>query len=86
MGFEVRPTEGFTFTKLLDMGLMAHVENCVEIGERAGKEFQIETMLASMKAAWDDIAFDCVPYKSITYIIRGYDDVGAVLDEHIVNT
>ena len=43
--FEVRPTEGFTFTKLLDMGLMAFVEDCVEIGERAGKEFQIETML-----------------------------------------
>ena len=39
VGFEVRPTEGFTFTKLLDMGLMAHVDDCVEIGERAGKEY-----------------------------------------------
>jgi dynein heavy chain len=45
VGFEVKPTEGFTFTKLLDMGLMASVEECVEIGERAGKEFQIESML-----------------------------------------
>jgi dynein heavy chain, axonemal len=37
--FEVKPTEGFTFTKLLDMGLMAYVEDCCEIGERAGKEY-----------------------------------------------
>ena len=39
-----------------------------------------------MMRAWEDINFDCVPYKSITFIIRGYDDIGAVLDEHIVNT
>ena len=39
-----------------------------------------------MMKAWEDINFDVVSYKSITYIIRGYDDIGAVLDEHIVNT
>lgn len=48
VGFEVKPYEGFTFTKLLEMGLMAHVETCVDIGERAAKEFQIENMLNEM--------------------------------------
>ena len=86
MGFEVKPDEGFTFTKCLDMGLMKFVEPCCEIGERAGKEYQIETMLSSMMKAWDDINFDLAPYKSITFIVRGFDDIGAVTDEHIVNT
>lgn len=55
VGFEVRPTEGFTFTKVLEMGLIKYVDDCVEIGERAAKEYQIETMLASMMKAWEDI-------------------------------
>lgn len=68
------------------MGLMAHVEDCVEIGERAAKEYQIETMLADMMKQWEDINFDLASYKNITYIVRGYDEIGAALDEHIVNT
>lgn len=43
-------------------------------------------MLATMIKAWEEINFDVVPYKAITYIVRGYDDIGAVLDEHIVST
>jgi dynein heavy chain len=38
----VKPTEDFTFTKLLDMGLMDNLETCIEIGERASKEYHIE--------------------------------------------
>jgi dynein heavy chain len=86
VGFQVQPDEGLTFTKILDMGLMKYVDACCEIGERAGKEYQIETMLASMMKAWEDINFDLAPYKGITFIVRGYDEIGAVLDEHIVNT
>jgi dynein heavy chain len=45
VGFDVRPVEGFTFTKILEMGLMDTVDVCVEVGEKAGKEYMIETML-----------------------------------------
>lgn len=31
--------EGFTFEVALGMGLMKHVDEIVQIGERAGKEF-----------------------------------------------
>lgn len=65
---------------------MKNVDDCMEIGERASKEFQIEKLLGEMMKQWEEINFDVVPYKSITYIIRGFDDIGAVLDEHIVNT
>ena len=35
---------------------------------------------------WDGINFDLVDYKAGTCIIRGYDEIQEVLDEHIVNT
>jgi len=84
-GFEVSPGEDFNFAKVLEMGLMKHVEQIVEIGERAAKEFAIETMLDNMMNAWDTINFQMLPFKS-TFILKGYDEIGAVLDEHMVNT
>lgn len=51
----MKPYEGFTFTKVLEMGLIKNVDDCVEIGERAAKEFQIESMLSSMMKAWEDV-------------------------------
>lgn len=37
--FEVKPVEGFNFQKCLDMGLMNFVDQCVDIGEKAYKEY-----------------------------------------------
>lgn len=31
-GREVRPKDDFTFTKLLDMGMMEHINMCVDVG------------------------------------------------------
>lgn len=53
VGFDVRPTEGFTFQKVLDMGLLSHVDTCVDVGEKAEKEFNIENMLNDMYEKWD---------------------------------
>lgn len=41
VGFEIAPAEGFTFSKALEMGLMHHVDVCIEVGERASKEYNI---------------------------------------------
>jgi dynein heavy chain, axonemal len=43
-------------------------------------------MLNEMWKIWENINFDLAPYKSNTCIIRGYDDIQAILDEHLVNT
>jgi dynein heavy chain len=87
MGFDtpLRPDEGFNFAKALQIGLMDKVDKMVDIGETAGKEYQIEQMLESMITIWDGIKFQVQPYKN-TFIIRGYDEIQVVLDEHIVNT
>lgn len=87
VGFTVKPTgDDFCFQDILEMGLLTHKDQCVEIGERAEKEFNIENMLNEMLGIWDGILFDLPVYKETTHIIRGYDKIQEVLDEHIVNT
>ena len=85
MGFPVAPGEGFNFAKVLELGLMKNVDQIVEVGERASKEYGIEVMLNNMISAWDNIVFELLPFKN-TFILKGYDEIGAVLDEHMVNT
>ena len=57
VGFDVRPTEGFTLTKLTDLGMLSHTEVAEEVGERAFKEHHIEKSLANMQAAWVGLDF-----------------------------
>ena len=85
VGKTVAPDPSFTFQTCLDLKLMDHVNFCVEVGEKASKEFQIETMLNEMTTIWQDINFQLVPFKN-TFVIKNYDDINQILDEHIVNT
>jgi dynein heavy chain len=52
LGFELKPYEGFTYAKCMEMKLIEHTDNIVDIGERAGKEYNIETSMAKMKEDW----------------------------------
>ncbi len=79
VGFTVEPTEGFTFAKVLEMGLMKNSDVCVEIGERAAKEYNIEMGLNEMETIWKGINFTLMPYKS-TFLIKNYDDIQQILD------
>jgi len=71
----------------MDLKLIDHVESIVDIGERAGKEYNIETSLAKMKSDWLTIDFTLKPFKSTgTFSVAGFDDAMMMLDEHIVLT
>eukprot|EP00928_Gymnodinium_smaydae_P009061 TRINITY_DN13347_c0_g3_i1.p1 TRINITY_DN13347_c0_g3~~TRINITY_DN13347_c0_g3_i1.p1 ORF type:complete len:4331 (+),score=1052.12 TRINITY_DN13347_c0_g3_i1:55-13047(+) len=78
--------EDFTLAKLLEMGVEQHANTISEIGDRSGKELAIENQLTAMKGAWNELQFDCKePYRSTeTYILKGADEVIALLDEQIV--
>jgi len=39
-----------------------------------------------MKKKWEGINLELMPFKTISYIIKGADEVQAQLDEHLVNT
>jgi len=71
VGKEIMPTEDYTFTKLLDLGLMDHLELCAIVGEKAAKEYNIENELKKMKNEWEEIEFVLVEYKKMTHIISG---------------
>ena len=90
VGFEVKPYEGFTFSNCIELfqgDLAKCTEACVDIGERAGKEYQIECSLEKMQADWTNIEFRLVPFKNTgTFTVVGFDDAMAMLDEHIVIT
>lgn len=87
VGFDIRPTEDFTLTTVIEKGMLEHVDLCEEVGERAYKEFHIEKSLAKMKADWEDQNFMLPQFKNTsTCYITGFDDAVQMLEEHIVTT
>jgi dynein heavy chain, axonemal len=59
----------------------------VDIGERAGKEYNIETSMAKMKEEWVTVEFMLKPFKKTgTFTVTGFDNAMVLLDEHIVLT
>jgi dynein heavy chain len=63
VGFDIRPVEGFTLTMVCDKGMLNHVELAEEVGEKAYKEFNIETSLRKMQADWEGIEFTLPQFK-----------------------
>ena len=83
VGFEVKPYEGFTFQHILDMNLYKWNDEICEIGERAGKEYNIETSMARMKNDWLQVFLTCKPFRnSGTCTVIGFDEGINFLDEH----
>lgn len=86
-GTEVKPYEGFTIKNIMNMNLIKHTESIETIGDRAGKEYNIEQTLEKMKLEWENVFFNLKPFKkSGTCTVLGFDDAGAILDEQIVLT
>jgi dynein heavy chain len=83
-GFEVKPYEGFTFQTVLDMNMFKFTDEICEIGERAGKEYNIETTLAKMKMDWKEVFLSTKPFRnSGTCTVLGFDEGINNLDEHM---
>lgn len=81
-GMEVKPYEGFTVKNIQSMNLIKFTEQIETIGDRAGKEYNIEKSLEKMKSEWEGIFFSLKPFKkSGTSTVLGFDDAGAILDE-----
>ena len=87
VGFDIRPTDDFTLTMVVEKGMLNHIEIADEVGEKAYKEFHIEKSLAKMKGEWEGLNFMLPRFKNTpTFIIAGFEDAVNLLDEHIVTT
>ncbi len=52
---DVHPTEAFTLTTAINMGLLHHLEAIQEVSELASKEYGIEVMLQKMQDEWKSL-------------------------------
>ena len=87
VGQEVVIDKKFTLKKAMKMGLEGYAEAIAKIGETAGKEYQIENAIDEMEEAWKEVELDLLPYKTTgTHVLKGYDELTAILDEQITMT
>lgn len=69
------------------MDLIKWRDQIEDIGEKAAKEYIIETTLESMIKNWEGVDFHLIPFKnSGTYSVTGFDDAIQLLDEQIIGT
>ncbi|CAE7216638.1 DNAH7 [Symbiodinium pilosum] len=76
--------DGITLQQMLDVGILDHIDTLERISVKAQKEHGLKTALATMKKEWRPIEFGLVPHKAGTHMVRGIDEIQAVLDDHIV--
>ena len=86
--FEFQVEDSTTLTSIVEeFKLQDHMEVITKVGDVAGKEYQIESALDKMEAAWESVEFEVCEYKETkTYVVKGVDEVIVLLDEHIVMT
>lgn len=87
IGFDLEIDESFTLTTIFQLNLLERIDDIVKVAEAAGKEYQVEQALTTMKAAWEKIDLQILAYRETgTSVIKGVDEIQVVLDEHITMT
>lgn len=75
----------FDFNTLLKNHIDAHFEAVQSISMRASKEHSLAKALSKMRADWESVSFNIVPYKdSGTFVLGGVEDVQTLLDDQLV--
>jgi dynein heavy chain len=87
---EVCPKDEFTLTKLKELNLdetPQSLEAVTKVCDVAGKEYAIEQALDKMEAEWKGVNLEIVEYRETqTYVLKGFDEIQQLLDDHIVMT
>ena len=77
----------FTLTKLKTLNLDESLEVVTKVCDVAGKEFAIEQAMDKMEGEWKGVSLEIVAYRETgTYVLKGFDAVQQLLDDHIVMT
>jgi len=83
---DVDMEDGLSLQQLLEIGILNHIDTVERISGEAQKQHSLKTALANMKNDWKPMALVTIPHKSGTYMVKGIDDIQALLDEHIIKT
>ena len=69
------------------MGLDEQIEVVTKVCDVAGKEFAIEQAMDKMEGEWQGVNLEIVAYRETgTFVLKGFDVIQALLDDHIVMT
>ena len=84
---DFEPTDEFTLTKLLELNPASQEELITKVSEAAAKEFNIEQTLDNMLTDWTGMELQIFPYRDTgTGVLKGVDEIQAILDEHVTMT
>ena len=72
--------------KFVELNLMKFAEDIDEIASRAERKFALKKKLKELKEKMKTVELDQMRYKGITFVIKGYDEITAVVDEQTVAT
>ena len=89
VGFELKRDDHTSLKKLLDKGVLDHLEKIAECSDVASREFNFEKALDKMIADWKPCVFGLKDWKATgTCIMEGapMEEAQMLLDEHIVKT
>jgi dynein heavy chain len=89
VGFELKRDDHTSLKKLLDKGVLDHLEKIAECSDVASREFNFEKALDKMIADWKPCVFGLKDWKATgTCIMEGapMEEAQTLLDEHIVKT
>ncbi|CAJ1411101.1 unnamed protein product [Effrenium voratum] len=87
MDVDIDMEDGLTLTMCLEAGMMDHVDKVEAISTSAQKQHGLKVALQTMKNEWKAMAFGTFAYKNTgTFLLKGADDVQALLDDHIIKT
>jgi len=73
-------------SQFTEFDLFKYVDEVEEITMKAEKKFSLAQKLKAMKEDMKKFEIKQADYKGITFLIKGYDDINAQLDDQIVAT
>ena len=89
VGFDLRPDDHTSLTRVLDMGVSKHIDRLLEISEAASKQYAIEKALEAMRGEWEGVKFEFKSHRDTgTFILQGVavEEVQTLLDDHLMKT
>lgn len=79
--------EELTLQQMIDDNYLLYLNEIDEIVQRAQKKLSLREKLNQMKKELRDFKLELFPYKgNATYVLKGYDDIYTILDDHTVST
>jgi dynein heavy chain len=80
----------FNLKYLLQEGLDKKLQLCINVGEKAYKEFEIERDLNTMENQWKETNFQLampIPGQGVQVpLIKNFEEIEAILDEHLTKS